>query len=315
MCRFLCNLHFVMIAWKKLGAKGECVTIRKLHAERQSKFFGMIGKFFLKNGSVCPIGEQNELPQDAKSVVYEVLRVIDGIPVFLEEHQARLENSCAFAKSNLKYDTDNFSRYVRTLISANQIAEGNIACQLYYFDDHICDFYYFRPHSYPTETQYMEGVNVDLLNVERENPEAKIVQKSVRERADNFIKDHQLYEALMVDRENMVTEGSRSNVFFVKENTVFSAPENKILRGITFLHVLGLCQRLGLPVDSQGVKVPDLDSFQAAFISGTSPRILPIKRIGSLEYDNSNRVVKKLMDAYNKEMADYVTGIKQNLRR
>lgn len=266
----------------------------------------MTGNFFLKNGKIFPVNENCTLPQNAMAIVYEVLRVVDGIPVFVEEHQSRLEKSCALATMSQKYNVSCFTENVKRLISGNGILEGNIMCRLFYFNDHIDDFYYFIPHSYPTEKQYREGVDVDLLNVERKNPEAKIVQQSVRELSDQFIKEHQLFEALLVDHENVITEGSRSNVFFVNGETIVSAPESKILLGITFLHVVQICRDLGFKIDYSGANINNLESYQAAFITGTSPRVLPIKRVGTLKYDNSNAVVRKVMDAYNKQLSDYV---------
>ena len=57
------------------------------------------------------------------------------------------------------------------------------------------------------------------------------------------------FEALL-HRDGIVTEGSSSNMFGVKNGTVYTHPAtNLILNGITRQVVLGLCQELGIPVE------------------------------------------------------------------
>ena len=60
-------------------------------------------------------------------------------------------------------------------------------------------------------------------------------------------------EALL-HRDGVVTEGSSSNMFGVKDGTVYTHPAtNLILNGITRQVVLGLCQELGIPVVEKAV--------------------------------------------------------------
>ena len=55
----------------------------------------------------------------------------------------------------------------------------------------------------------------------------------IRERPVRLISDNKLYEVLLVDRNGRITEGSRSNVFFVKGNKFYTGPSAMVLVGIT----------------------------------------------------------------------------------
>jgi branched-chain amino acid aminotransferase len=53
----------------------------------------MIEKYYILNGSLLPVEEiQKEITGGSKSI-YEVIRVISGVPLFLEKHMDRLEAS------------------------------------------------------------------------------------------------------------------------------------------------------------------------------------------------------------------------------
>ena len=43
-------------------------------------------------------------------------------------------------------------------------------------------------------------------------------------------------------KNNEITEGSRSNIFFLKDETLVTAPDNAVLNGITRKHILEICR-------------------------------------------------------------------------
>jgi D-alanine transaminase len=86
-------------------------------------------------------------------------------------------------------------------------------------------------------------------------------------------------EALLV-RSGFFTEGSSSNAWFVRGDTLYTAPANRyILNGITRRYVLQLAEELGLSVKEEAVKFAELESVDEVFMTGTTTEILPITRI------------------------------------
>jgi branched-chain amino acid aminotransferase len=166
--------------------------------------------------------------------------------------------------------------------------------------------YFFISHSYPSEQEYLEGVSTDLLLVERKNPNSKIVQKSIREMADQLIADQKLYEVLLVDRDGKITEGSRSNVFFVKDEVFFTAPPSKVLVGITRQKVVECLKELGFEVIEKCVTTKEINSYDAVFLTGTSPKVLPVRSIGTIKYNTQLICLKRLMDCYENRIAQYI---------
>ena len=78
-----------------------------------------------------------------------------------------------------------------------------------------------------------------------------------------------------MNENNLITEGSRSNIFFLKGDTLVTAPDNVILNGITRKHILEICRENQIIVELACVKAKEISKFDAVFMTGTSPTLLP----------------------------------------
>ncbi|NCC72747.1 MAG: aminotransferase class IV [Sphingobacteriia bacterium] len=267
-----------------------------------------LGDYVLKNNDL-----QNNKSVDfdwlkSQPSVYEVIRLINGIPLFIEKHVERMRKSALLINLSLKPDAASFEVNIRKLANANNIKEGNLKIVFPLSPENTCGdvFYYFIPHQYPTASMYAEGVLVSALKAERSNPNAKISGMTVRALADQMIASRKVYEVLLVNDRGMVTEGSRSNFFFVKDNELFTSPENTVLQGITRNMVISLCKDNNIPIHEREIPLSDLHSFSATFITGTSPKILPVKAVDDLGFTPSNPLILKIMKLYDELINNYL---------
>ncbi len=79
-----------------------------------------------------------------------------------------------------------------------------------------------------------------------------------------------------------------------------------ILEGITRKFVLKSAHLSFIDVIEECVNQKDIHLYDAAFISGTSPKILPVSSIENVNYDVNNPVLRKLMTDYNEEIERYI---------
>ena len=135
------------------------------------------------------------------------------------------------------------------------------------------------------------------------NPNIKAMDQELRDRTDEAIRAGGLYEVLLTDRNGCITEGSRSNVFFIRGNDVYTSPSEKVLLGVTRSKVIEIIQEEGFGLHYESVKKDDLASFDAAFISGTSPKVLPISSIGDEKYDVDEPLLRDIMRWYDEAFA------------
>jgi branched-chain amino acid aminotransferase len=178
---------------------------------------------------------------------------------------------------------------------------GNIKILVYEQGQQLHTVVYFVPHFYPTIEEYLRGVNTKTYSFERPDPGIKRWNASFREDVRAFIERENIYEALLVTGTGLVTEGSRSNLFFIDESdSILTAPATQILPGITRKYVLKLCQEKKIPVTVRPIKNQELGKMKACFLSGTSPKVLPVRKIDTHSFDVDNRLLKTLMEAYEK---------------
>ncbi|MCB2288824.1 aminotransferase class IV [Clostridium sp. CS001] len=264
--------------------------------------------------------------EDGKSL-YEVIRIDDGIPVFLMEHIERLYNSAEIMKYNISITTDEIINRILKLISENNVKEGNLKLVINYSLDsgnkegsknnNIKKRFlaYFLPHSYPSKEEYAQGVKTIIYHGERSNPNAKVINSVFREKVNALISSKDAYEAILVNDAGFITEGSRSNIFMVIGSTVVTSKLEDVLPGITRQFIIKACKSLNVEFEERNIHEKDLEALTGLFISGTSPKVLPIKSVDDLLFNSSrntiiNLIMKELQVEINKNKQSFVKYMK-----
>lgn len=258
--------------------------------------------YWVFNGTLEAIPDEMRGVSVENPVVYEVIRVKDGMPVFLKAHLNRLKNSMELMLKDkpLPPFIDELEDHFNTLVKAEEIINQNIKMIVWNIGHPACSWCMFPIEShYPEADVYRQGVVTEVLKSERATPTAKIYHDTLSETVKVLRKETGVFEVLLVDRNDCLTEGSRSNLFLVKEGTVYSAPEDDILHGITREKLKRVLENEGLPYVCRPIKVDELATFDAAFLTGTSIHVLPVKMIGSQALDSaSHPLVQKIIRAF-----------------
>lgn len=231
--------------------------------------------------------------------IYEVIRVFRGHPIFLGDNLLRLDNSLKKSKIDLDISTLHIPDKLNHLISLEHIEEGNLKYVLHFTTGNTPDEYIYQiPHAYPSLQDYENGVDTLTYHVVRENPEVKYINSELRALSNQLIKEHQIYEILLTDDGEYITEGSRSNVFFIKNDTLYTAPTDYVLPGTSRKRVFDICKQENITIIEQRVALSRIGEYDAAFLTGTSPLILPIRKINDVLLNPQNQLLKKTMKSY-----------------
>lgn len=252
--------------------------------------------------------ESVTIPTDA-IVIYDVLRVMDSVPLFVEDHSERFFKSFDLSDRKRPFKESVFTDAIVDFIKQSGLVNGNVRC-VYSISAEESFMVYEIKHSYPTQEMYENGVVCGTFEGVRDNPNVK-QEAAVKNNAYKKIAETGVYEVLLVDSQKNVTEGSKSNTFFVKDDTIVTALAQDVLCGITRLQILDLIKNLGIPLQERKIAFSELCSFDAAFVSGTSPKVLPIRKIEDVEYQVNNPVVSRLAEAYNKQISEYIESHKK----
>ena len=247
--------------------------------------------------SIMTDGFRSEVTRGILSMpsVYEVIRLTDGEPKFLADHYERLGRSLAAIGMITPFTLEELRVSIADLVHESGIRDHNIRVEV---DVSGYASMHLNPTHYPEPEMYRTGVKAGLLRGERTNPNIKMMDIKLRDAADEAMKRDGLYEVLLVDSEGLITEGSRSNVFFIKNGEVFTAPPEKVLLGVTRAKIIEVIRDMGTVLHEECVAEDSIAGFDAVFISGTSPAVLPVSRIGDVRYDVDDPLLREIMDRY-----------------
>lgn len=245
-----------------------------------------------------------------RTMFYEVIRVVRGIPLFWEEHMDRLKLSVLpeVAVPDSLYEDS------CRLIAVNGIEAANLRIVLLEGQAVI----HLTPSNYPSQDLFEQGVPTGILAWERESPNIKIIRSDYKAAiAARFAENGpfgRYYELLLADHLGYLTEGSRSNLFFIRGTTVLTAPENRILKGITRKHILKAIAAAGGELAEGMLTVPEirLGACDAAFLSSSPFDILPIRAIEDIRLDSAVNLLLRQIDAAYRVIVENYVRLKMN---
>ena len=263
------------------------------------------GKLIYVNGKIESLADFDFKSID-RPLIYEVIRVMSGKPVFLEDHVERLISSAALSKIDLPLDRSNIIAGVKTYIKEEDILDNNIKIllgqgeQKYFLIYGIDSFY-------PDPSYYQKGIKTILYKHERENPNIKFMAGDFRARLGQELKKKDAFEAILYDQENKLLEGSRSNMFFIREGKIYTAASTRVLEGVTRKYILKAIEEENLDLIYRSIKKDEISSLDGAFMSGTSVDLLPIESIDDFSLDSaSNEIFNLLLNKYREYLGDYL---------
>jgi D-alanine transaminase len=213
--------------------------------------------------------------------VYEVIRVYKAKPFRLDKHLARLEQSVKGIEIPMPEQPQKIGEICLQLLEG--ITEGQIYLQVtrgtaprvHAFPQDVRPTFvaYARavtPHapdrSYTLKTVVDDRWGRCHLKVICLLPNILGKQRAVEAKCD---------EGLFV-RDGVVTEGTSSNAFFVRDGALLTHPsDNHILNGVTREAVLEIARQQGIRVRFQPVPIGEAMSAQEAFVTGTLTEIMP----------------------------------------
>ncbi len=267
------------------------------------------GKYYINNAQALPVDCFNKEFYQLDEYIYEVIRVINGVPLFVEDHIERLIQTFSLKSTSIPYPFNDIIKQIETLIQINDFTFGNIKITYTYKpgnEENWKFLMYLTPHEYPTKEDYINGVDVRLFNGIRINPNAKVMVTELRKKANKIKELQNCYEILLINKQGQITEGSRSNVFFVLNDKVLTPPLTDVLPGVTRKNIIKICKNINYQVIESKISADEIEKFDAVFISGTSRKVLPVKRINELEYCVDNKIMRKIQQSFNEEIERYI---------
>ncbi len=213
---------------------------------------------------------------------FDFLRVEDRVPLFLDDHLARLERSADLLGLEPRPGPDELREHVFDVILANE--ERSFGMQLFLTGGDPDDgFAPGRPRtlvlivdlpSYP-EAYYRDGVRLLEHRFERDLPVAKTTNYFTAVRHARALREAAAADLLYHDGHRAL-ETTRCNLFVLGEDGRWATPADGVLPGITRLHML---RALGDEVTQRDVPLEELYGSREAFLTSTTKGVMPVVEV------------------------------------
>lgn len=239
---------------------------------------------------------------------FETLRTYDGKLFRIEEHIERLKKSAKSLKIDFSWENEEIIGWMKETLQKNGFAESRLRITITRGKN---DFNFvgaekptilivvseFIPH--PQEI-YQKGVSVKTLEIERLLPQVKSLNLLPSILGQQIKRENNVFETLFINRVGKITEGTVSNFFIVKNNTLFTSPEKSVLSGITRDVVLELATELQIPVQEKFFSLQECFAADEAFLTSTVMDIAPVVQIEKKQISNGKvgTITQKLIDNF-----------------
>ena len=243
----------------------------------------------------------------------------------LHDHTERLFKSASTVNMEIPYSKETINNAHQNIIKANRLKEAYIRPMCFYGSEGMG----LRADNLKVHTMvaawewpsYMEpearekGIKVKLSSYKRQvrNPvsNSKVNGNYVHSIvALNEALEEGFDEALMLDAEGYIAEGSGENFFIVKDNKLFSPDLDSCLDGITRRTILELAEELDIEYEIKKITVEDVLQADESFFSGTAAEVVPINSLDGSPIGTGSRgtITERLQSTY----FDQVRGVRDS---
>ena len=220
--------------------------------------------------------------------VYEVIPFCNSNLIAFESHICRLKKSCDAL--NLSLNMDKTSKEITDLISRSDLTNGYVYYQVsrgidsirsHMFDDSLSieTFGYVVDHAF--KSQKLKVMICEDLRWQRCDIKSTSLLGNIL--SMNNARTNGCDEVIM-QKNNILTEGGASNVFFANEDTVFTpALSNNILAGITRELLIDEIKQCGIKVEEGDYSVEDLKSAKSVWLTSSTKGLAQVTDIIGLD--------------------------------
>ncbi|OQW42946.1 MAG: branched chain amino acid aminotransferase [Proteobacteria bacterium SG_bin4] len=231
--------------------------------------------------------------------VFEGLRAYEtdqGPAIFrLQEHTDRLFNSAHIFMMKMPYDKATLMQAQCDVVKQNKLASGYIRPIAFYGAEamglsartlsvHVA-IAAWPWGTYLGAEALENGIRVKTSSFTRHHVNINMCRaKSVTTYANSILANQEVAlngydEALLLDVEGYVAEGSGENIFIVKQGKLYTPDLTSCLEGITRASIMELAAELGIPVIEKRITRDEIYCAEEAFFTGTAAEVTPIREL------------------------------------
>ncbi len=242
----------------------------------------------------------------------------EGLAIFrLQDHTKRLLNSAKIVKIDVPFSQEELEEAQLELLRKNDFKENVYIRPLIFLGYGKMGLYHIGAPvhvaiaawewgAYLGEDGLENGIRVKISSITR-NPvkstfgKAKAVANYLNSQMAKYEAVEAGYEeALMLDDEGFIAEGSGECFFIVRDGVLITPPNDNSLESITQATVLELARERDIPIERRRITRDEVYIADEAFFTGTAAEVTPIREVDGRIIGNGKRgeITKELQEAY-----------------
>ncbi|WP_164669658.1 D-amino-acid transaminase [Virgibacillus doumboii] len=243
--------------------------------------------------------------------VYEVIRIYNGNYYLIDEHVNRLFRSADAVKIELPFAKQELTSLLLDLLDKNTMTtDGKLYLQVtrgsaprdHVFPENVGPNVYAYIQDFPRNLENLtDGVStITQRDTRWENCYIKSLNLLPNVLAKQAAKENGCYEAIL-HQDGLVTECSSSNIYLVKDGTIYTHPATKsILHGCVRMRVEKFAGDLNIPFVEEPFSTDDIKDADELFLSSSTSEIMPVVKVDGSIINNGNpgKITRQLQEAY-----------------
>ena len=240
-----------------------------------------------------------------------------GTAIFrLNDHTRRLFDSAKIIGMPLPFSQQEINQAQIDAVNKNNLSYGYIRPMCFYGSEGMglradnlkvhCIVAAWEWDSYFGEDNMKNGIRVKTSSYSRHHVNITMCKAKLN---GNYVNSmlalnealHDGYdEALLLDVDGFIAEGSGENIFIVKEGVLFTPELTSVLDGITRRTIVSLAAAINVPVVEKRITRDEVYTANEAFFTGTAAEVTPIRELDNRVVGNGVRgeVTTKLQEMY-----------------
>ncbi len=231
--------------------------------------------------------------------VFEGVRAYEsdkGTAIFkLQEHTDRLFRSAHIMRMDMPFDKDTLNAAQRAVVRENNLHEAYLRPMAFLGSEgmglradslktHVMVAAWEWP-SYMSPEAKEQGIKVRTSSYTRHHVNISMCKAKANGHyinsmlALNEALESGCEEALLLDNEGYVAEGSGENIFIIRDGQMFTPELTSCLDGITRKTIFSFAEELGVSIQEKRITRDEVYVADEAFFTGTAAEVLPIREL------------------------------------
>lgn len=235
--------------------------------------------------------------------VFDFLKIVDSIPVFLQEHLNRFYFSAQQMRLNVGYSKEELKKIIFELAEKNNAVYTGVRITLtggYSADGFELSkpnlIILLRSFHAPDKDQFEKGIKLVTYPYQRQLPQVKTIDYLMAIWLQPLLKQNNADDILYHQNER-VTECPRSNFFIVTQDNQIVTSSKNILKGIVRAKLIEMASA-NFEIEERELSIEEIKSAREAFITSTTKTILPVHQIDDHVFAGKNWVTSQLYHSF-----------------